>query len=51
MQGTVLAPLKCSVSIHKIGEETIEDMSSELYKYSSLLLPMVDLFHFTFEIE
>ena len=33
MQGTVLAPLKCSVTIDKIGKEALTSMHSDLYKY------------------
>ena len=33
MQGTVLAPLKCSVSIDNIGKEALEKSEGNLLKY------------------
>ena len=35
MQGTVLAPLKCSVSIDKIGKEALENSIGNLFKYKN----------------
>ena len=35
MQGTVLAPLKCSISIDTIGKETLENKHGNLYKYKN----------------
>ena len=37
MQGTVLAPLKCSISIDSIGRETLENVHDVLYKYKSCI--------------
>ena len=46
MQGTVLAPLKCSVSIDKVGKEALENMHSDLLKYRNCVtippLSMID---------
>ena len=37
MQGTVLAPLQCSISIDSIGRETLENVHDVLYKYKSCI--------------
>ena len=37
MQGTVLAPLKCSVSIDSIGKESLENVHDVLYKYKKCI--------------
>ena len=46
MQGTVLAPLKCSVSIDSIGKEALTFMHDDLYKYRNCIaippLSMID---------
>ena len=46
MQGTVLAPLKCSLSIDRIGKEALENHHKHLYKYRNCVsippLGMVD---------
>ena len=46
MQGTVLAPLKCSASIDTIGKEALVDMHSSLFKYRNCVtippLSMID---------
>ena len=46
MQGTVLAPLKCSATIDTIGKEALIDMHSSLYKYKKCVtippLSMID---------
>ena len=46
MQGTVLAPLKCSLSIDKIGKYALDQMHTELYKYKKCVtippLAMID---------
>ena len=46
MQGTVLAPLKCSISIDKVEKFALEQMHSELYKYKKCVtippLAMID---------
>ena len=46
MQGTVLAPLKCSISIDRIGKEALEDMHTNLHKYKGCVtippLSMID---------
>ena len=46
MQGTVLAPLKCSLSIDRIGKFALEQMHPDLYKYKSCVtippLAMID---------
>ena len=46
MQGTVLAPLKCSVSIDTIGKEALTFMHDDLYKYRNCVaippLSMID---------
>ena len=46
MQGTVLAPLKCSLSIDRIGKEALEDFHKDLYQYRGCVtippLGMVD---------
>ena len=38
MQGTVLAPLKCSLSIDKTGKFALVQMHSDLYKYKSCVI-------------
>ena len=46
LQGTVLAPLKCSATIDMIGKEALSDMHSILYKYKNCVpippLSMID---------
>ena len=46
MQGTVLAPLKCSISIDKIGKFALEHMHGDLFKYKRCVaippLAMID---------
>ena len=46
MQGTVLAPLKCSISIDKIANETSIELKDDLYKYRECVtippLSMID---------
>ena len=46
MQGTVLAPLKCSLSIDRIGKEALEQHHSNLFKYKNCVtippLAMID---------
>ena len=46
MQGTVLAPLKCSLSIDRIGKEALETKHTNLFKYRDCVtippLGMVD---------
>ena len=35
MQGTVLAPLKCSLSIDSIGKESLQNVHDVLYTYKN----------------
>ena len=46
MQGTVLAPLKCSISIDQIGKDALSSMSEILYTYKNIVtippLSMID---------
>ena len=46
MQGTVLAPLKCSASIDRVGKEALTEMHANLYKYKQCVtippLSMID---------
>ena len=46
MQGTVLAPLKCSISIDRIGKEALDHMQTNLHKYKGCVtippLSMID---------